>query len=66
MNMPIWGNQDALLALAYLIVFGSIFAFTLYRYALKVLPVGFVTSYAYIIHWWLFSLNFGPVIALNE
>jgi drug/metabolite transporter (DMT)-like permease len=47
-EMADWNNKDALLALAYLIVFGSIFAFTLYRFALKVLPVGFVTSYAYI------------------
>jgi drug/metabolite transporter (DMT)-like permease len=43
-----WGNADALWALAYLIVFGSVLAFTAYRYALKHLPVGFVTSYAYI------------------
>lgn len=38
----------SLWAFGYLIVFGSIIAFTLYRYALKNLPVGFVTSYAYI------------------
>lgn len=43
-----WGNTDALLAIGYLILFGSVLAFTFYRYALKVLPVGFVTSYAYI------------------
>jgi drug/metabolite transporter (DMT)-like permease len=43
-----WYNTDALMALIYLIVFGSIIAFTVYRYALKELPVGFVTSYAYI------------------
>lgn len=43
-----WGNRDALLAIGYLIVFGSVLAFTFYRYALKILPVGLVTSYAYI------------------
>lgn len=43
-----WGNMDALWALLYLILFGSVIAFTAYRYALKNLPVGFVTSYAYI------------------
>jgi drug/metabolite transporter (DMT)-like permease len=43
-----WYSRDALLALIYLIIFGSIIAFTVYRYALKELPVGFVTSYAYI------------------
>ena len=43
-----WYNTDALLSLIYLIIFGSVIAFTVYRYALKVLPVGFVTSYAYI------------------
>lgn len=43
-----WHNQDAFWALIYLIVFGSVIAFTAYRYALKNLPVGFVTSYAYV------------------
>lgn len=43
-----WNHADGLLALAYLIIFGSVIAFTAYRYALKELPVGFVTSYAYI------------------
>lgn len=41
-------NLDGLLALGYLILFGSVLAFTAYRYALKELPVGLVTSYAYI------------------
>jgi drug/metabolite transporter (DMT)-like permease len=49
-----WHSTEALLALIYLIIFGSIIAFTLYRYALKVLPVGFVTSYAY----------FNPLVAV--
>ena len=43
-----WHNAEALWALVYLIIFGSVIAFTAYRYALKNLPVGFVTSYAYI------------------
>jgi drug/metabolite transporter (DMT)-like permease len=38
----------SLWAMGYLIVFGSVLAFTLYRFALKNLPVGFVTSYAYV------------------
>ncbi len=49
-----WYSTQALMALIYLIIFGSIIAFTLYRYALKVLPVGFVTSYAY----------FNPLVAV--
>ncbi len=43
-----WHNTDAMWALIYLIIFGSVIAFTAYRYALKNLPVGFVTSYAYV------------------
>ena len=43
-----WRNTDALWALIYLIIFGSVIAFTAYRYALRNLPVGFVTSYAYV------------------
>lgn len=43
-----WYNRDALIALGYLIVFGSVIAYAAYRYALKELPVGFVTSYAYV------------------
>lgn len=43
-----WHSGEALLALIYLIVFGSVIAFTAYRYALANLPVGLVTSYAYI------------------
>lgn len=41
-------NRDGLIALVYVIVFGSVLAFAAYMYALKELPVGFVTSYAYI------------------
>ena len=43
-----WSSKEALFALIYLIIFGSVIAFTAYRYALKELPVGFVSSYAYI------------------
>jgi drug/metabolite transporter (DMT)-like permease len=43
-----WYSVEAFWAFLYLIVFGSVIAFTAYRYALKALPVGFVTSYAYI------------------
>lgn len=43
-----WTVGPSLWALIYLIIFGSVLAFTLYRFALKNLPVAFVTSYAYI------------------
>jgi drug/metabolite transporter (DMT)-like permease len=43
-----WYNVEAFWSLVYMIIFGSVIAFTAYRYALKNLPVGFVTSYAYI------------------
>ena len=43
----IWQN-DAVLALIYLIIFGSVLAYTAYMYALSKLPVGLVTTYAYI------------------
>ncbi|MBS1629910.1 MAG: EamA family transporter [Bacteroidetes bacterium] len=43
-----WGSSSAWFALAYLCIFGSVIAFTAYRYALAHLPVSFVTSYAYI------------------
>ena len=43
-----WHNTHAWGAFAYLVVFGSILAMSAYQYALKRLPVSFVTSYAYI------------------
>lgn len=46
-NFEIW-HVDGFWAFSYLVVFGSILAYAAYMYALKVLPVGFVTSYAYI------------------
>lgn len=41
-------QPDALKAMAYLILVGSFLAFTAYMFALKVLPVGIVTLYAYV------------------
>jgi drug/metabolite transporter (DMT)-like permease len=46
-NLVLW-NEEGFLAFIYLVIFGSVLAYTAYMYALKVLPVGFVTSYAYI------------------
>lgn len=42
-----YANSDALLSLAYLIVFGSVIAYAAYNFALSTLPVGVVTLYAY-------------------
>ncbi len=41
-------QPDALWAMLYLIIVGSFLAYTAYMFALKVLPVGIVTLYAYI------------------
>lgn len=41
-------TDDALLALAYLIVFGSIIAYGAYMYVLKQLPATIVSTYAYV------------------
>lgn len=41
-------QPDAMKAMAYLIIVGSFLAFTAYMFALKVLPVGIVTLYAYV------------------
>ena len=41
-------NREGLLALAYLIVFGSVLAYAAYMYSLSKLPVGIATIYAYI------------------
>lgn len=46
-NLVLW-NYEGFLAFIYLVLFGSVLAYAAYMYALKVLPVGFVTSYAYI------------------
>lgn len=47
-------SQDGFLALAYLIIFGSILGFASYIYSIKHLPLSLVSTYAYI----------NPVIAL--
>jgi drug/metabolite transporter (DMT)-like permease len=52
-NLDIW-NVDGQWAFWYLILFGSVMAYAAYMFALKVLPVGFVTSYAY----------FNPMVAV--
>lgn len=41
-------NAEGFAAFVYLIIFGSLIAYSAYIYALKKLPVGFVMSYAYI------------------
>lgn len=46
-DLHIW-QPDALMALLYLIVFGSVLAYAAYMFALSELPVGVVTLYAYI------------------
>jgi drug/metabolite transporter (DMT)-like permease len=46
-TFELW-NTEGLLALAYLIVFGSVLAYTAYMYVLAQLPVGIATVYAYI------------------
>ncbi len=43
-----WRQPEALLALGYLIIFGSVLAYGAYMYALSKLPVGIATIYAYI------------------
>lgn len=44
----VWWHPEGFAAFAYLVVFGSLIAYSAYIYALKKLPVGFVMSYAYI------------------
>ncbi len=41
-------NRDGLIALVYLIIFGSVLAYGLYMYSLQHLPVSVATIYAYI------------------
>lgn len=41
-------QPDAMYAMVYLVVIGSLLAYTAYMFALKVLPVGIVTLYAYV------------------
>lgn len=46
-NIDPW-NKEGLLALVYLIVFGSVLAYAAYMYTLSKLPVGVATIYAYV------------------
>ncbi len=46
-GLQLW-NKEGLLALLYLITFGSVLAYAAYMYALSALPVGIATIYAYI------------------
>lgn len=46
-GLQLW-NSDGLISLVYLIIFGSVFAYAAYMYALSELPVGLATIYAYI------------------
>ena len=46
-GLQLW-NKDGLIALLYLIIFGSVLAYAAYMYALTKLPVGIATIYAYI------------------
>ncbi|MBS1775881.1 MAG: EamA family transporter [Bacteroidetes bacterium] len=41
-------QADVIISLLYLIVFGSVLAYTAYMFALRELPVGIVTLYAYV------------------
>ncbi|MCW3121063.1 MAG: EamA family transporter [Flavipsychrobacter sp.] len=46
-GMELW-NRDGILALVYLIIFGSALAYAAYMYTLSVLPIGIATLYAYV------------------
>lgn len=46
-GLQLW-NKEGLMALVYLIVFGSVLAYAAYMYVLSKLPVGIATIYAYI------------------
>ncbi len=46
-SMNLW-HPEVIWSLVYLIVFGSVLAYTAYMFALKELPVGVVTLYAYV------------------
>ena len=43
-----WWSSEGLLSLLYLVIFGSVLAYTAYMYVLSKLPVGVATIYAYI------------------
>ncbi|HRP90544.1 MAG TPA: EamA family transporter [Edaphocola sp.] len=53
-------NTEGILGILYLIIIGSVFAYTAYMYALKHLPIGLVMIYSYInplvavlLGWWM-------------
>lgn len=46
-GLQLW-NEEGLLALLYLIVFGSVLTYAAYMYTLSKLPVGIATIYAYV------------------
>lgn len=46
-NLVLW-QPDAFWSVLYLIIFGSVLAYTAYMYALKHLPVALVSTYAYV------------------
>ena len=46
-GLQLW-NTKGIIALAYLITFGSVLAYAAYMYALSALPVGIATLYAYV------------------
>ena len=46
-GVQLW-DKNGLLALGYLIIFGSVLAYSAYMYALSALPVGIATLYAYV------------------
>ena len=46
-NLVLW-NKEGVMALVYLIIFGSVLAYAAYMYSLSQLPVGIATIYAYI------------------
>ncbi|GAA4461633.1 drug/metabolite exporter YedA [Nemorincola caseinilytica] len=47
-SAPLVWNNDGMLSLLYLITFGSVLAYAAYMFALRVLPVGVATIYAYV------------------
>lgn len=47
-SAPIVHTSKAVWSFVYLVIFGSVLAFSFYQYALKRLPVGIVTVYAYV------------------
>jgi len=64
-------RSEVWMALAYLVVFGSVLAFVCYLYVLQHLPIGLASVYAYInplvavlLGWWLLSEPMSPTTGL--